>query len=115
MPARRGPVVFHQTHIPVYLGSWVARSEGNVKTTVELPDELLRRAKVAAASRGRPLKDLVEEGLRLVLDTPPGGRRRASLAELMLNARGVVDLGAPDLASNPAHLAGFGVDEPGDR
>lgn len=86
-----------------------------MKTTVDLPDELLRRAKVAAASNGRPLKDLIEEGLRLVLDTPPGGRRRASLAELMLTARGVVNSGVPDLASNPGHLSDFGHDAPGDR
>jgi hypothetical protein len=41
----------------------------DVKTTVELPDEFYRRAKVEAASRGRTLKDLVEEGLELVLET----------------------------------------------
>jgi hypothetical protein len=39
-----------------------------VKTTVELPDELFRRAKATAASRGMSLKELlsqaVEERLR---------------------------------------------------
>jgi hypothetical protein len=45
-----------------------------MKTTVELPDDLYRRAKVQAASRGRMLKDLVEEGLELVLETPRGAR-----------------------------------------
>ena len=39
-----------------------------MKTTVEVPDELYRRAKAEAALRGRKLPDLVEEGLRLVLD-----------------------------------------------
>ena len=38
-----------------------------MRTTVDIPDELLRRAKSEAALRGRKLKDLVEEGLRLVL------------------------------------------------
>jgi hypothetical protein len=38
-----------------------------MKTTVELPDDLYRRAKAEAALRGRKLKDLVEEGLRLRL------------------------------------------------
>jgi hypothetical protein len=41
---------------------------GIVKTTVELPDDLFRRAKVAAASKGVSLKELfseaVEERLR---------------------------------------------------
>ncbi len=53
-----------------------------MKTTVEVPDDLYRRAKAEAALRGRKLRDLVEEGLRV-----------------------------PDLASNPEHLAGFGRDD----
>jgi predicted component of type VI protein secretion system len=81
-----------------------------MKTTVEVPDELYRRAKAEAALRGRKLKDMVEEGLRLVLEAPRNTRRRPSLAGLMKRARGVVDSGVPDLASNPNHLAGLGRD-----
>jgi hypothetical protein len=81
-----------------------------MKTTIELPDDLYRRAKAEAALRGRKLKDLVEEGLRLVLETPRNPRRQPSLAGLMRRARGAVDSGAPGLASNPEHLAGFGRD-----
>ena len=44
-----------------------------MRTTVDIPDELLRRAKSEAALSGRKLKDLVEEGLRLVLALPPAG------------------------------------------
>ena len=80
-----------------------------MKTTIEVPDELYRRAKAEAALRGRKLRDLVEEGLRLVLDAPPG-TRRPSLARLTKRARGIVDSGVPDLGSNPKHLAGFGRD-----
>jgi hypothetical protein len=79
-----------------------------MKTTVELPDPLYRQAKAEAALRGRKLKDLVEEGLRLVLDAPADKLRRPGLAELMKPARGVVESGVRDLASNPAHLKGFG-------
>ena len=79
-----------------------------MKTTIEVPDELYRRAKAAAALRGRKLKDLVEEGLRIVVEGPGKGRRPRSLAELMKGARGVIDSGVPDLASNPRHMAGFG-------
>jgi hypothetical protein len=82
-----------------------------MKTTVEVPDDLYRRAKAEAALRGRKLKDLIEEGLRLVLEVPPETRRRRSLAALMKRARGAVDSGVPDLASNPKHLAGFGRDD----
>jgi hypothetical protein len=81
-----------------------------MKTTFELPDELYRRAKAEAALRGRKLRDLVEEGLRLVLEAPRKTPRHRSLAQLMKRARGMIDSGVPDLASNPEHLEGFGRD-----
>ena len=80
-----------------------------MKTTVEVPDDLYRRAKAEAALRGRKLKDLIEEGLLLVLEGPRR-TRHPSLAGLMKRARGAVDSGVPDLGSNPRHLAGFGRD-----
>jgi hypothetical protein len=79
-----------------------------MKTTVELPDDLYRRAKAEAALRGRKLKDLVEEGLQLVLQDTRRKERPPSLAGLMKRARGVIDSAIPDLASNPKHLMGFG-------
>ena len=82
-----------------------------MKTTVELPDELARRVKAAAAMRGQKIKDLVEEGLRLVLESPrkPGTEvARPTLHDLMKRACGNVDSGIADLASNPKHLKGFG-------
>lgn len=81
-----------------------------MKTTVELPDYLYRLAKAEAALRGRKLKDLVEEGLRLVLEAPPDPARHPDLSGLMQHALGVVESGVPDLASNPEHLKGFGRD-----
>ena len=81
-----------------------------MKTTIEVPDDLYRQAKAEAALRGRKLKDLVEEGLRLVLEASRKPRRQPSLAELMKRGRGVVDSGIADLGSNPDHLAGFGRD-----
>jgi hypothetical protein len=79
-----------------------------MKTTVEVPDDLYRRAK--AALRGRKLKDLVEEGLRLTLEAPRRTRGQPSLSGLMKRACGLVDSGVSDLASNPEHLRGLGPD-----
>jgi hypothetical protein len=81
-----------------------------MKTTVELPDNLYRQAKAEAALRGRKLKDLVEEGLRLVLDAPAETTRHPNLAGMMKHALGVVESGVPDLGSNSDHLKGFGRD-----
>jgi hypothetical protein len=82
-----------------------------MKTTVDVPDELYRRAKAEAALRGRKLRDLVEEGLRLVLEAPRKTRRSPGLAELTKRARGMIDSGVSDLGSNPKHLVGFGSDD----
>jgi hypothetical protein len=48
------------------------------RTTVRLPEELLRRAKRKAAAEGRTLTSLIEDGLRLVVATKSkreGGKR----------------------------------------
>jgi hypothetical protein len=89
------------------MGLWFYM-QGIMKTTVEVPDELYRRAKAEAALRGRKLRDLIEDGLRLVLETPDKARSRPSLAGLTKRARGMVDSGVSDLASNPRHLKAFG-------
>jgi predicted component of type VI protein secretion system len=81
-----------------------------MKTTVEFSDDLYRRAKSEAALRGRKLKDLIEEGLRLVLETSRVTPKRNTLAGLMKNARGIVNSGISDFASNSEHLKGFGED-----
>lgn len=47
---------------------------GKTKTTVEIQDELLARAKRHARRTGRPLRSVVEEGLRQVLSTQPPRR-----------------------------------------
>jgi hypothetical protein len=79
-----------------------------MKMTVEVPDDLYRQAKAEAALRGRKLRELVEEGLRLALESPRKTRRHSSLARLMRRARGVVNSGIGNLGSNPKHLARFG-------
>ncbi|MCC6738869.1 MAG: hypothetical protein IT452_07465 [Planctomycetia bacterium] len=81
-----------------------------MKTTIDLPDDLFRRAKAEAALRGRKLRELVETGLRLVLESPHEEVRKPTLAELMKDSIGIVRSGVSDLGSNPRHLKGFGRD-----
>ena len=53
-----------------------------VKTTLELPDDLLRELKLRAVQEDRRLKDVVEEALRRYLDRRPApttGDHRVSL------------------------------------
>ena len=52
-----------------------------MKTTLDIRDELLLRAKRHASETGRPLRALVEEGLRRVLDAAPA-RTSYRLADL---------------------------------
>lgn len=51
-----------------------------MRTTIDLPDELLRQAKARAALEGVRLRDLIERGLRLALATAsaPGAPRRVA-------------------------------------
>jgi hypothetical protein len=49
-----------------------------MKTTVELPDELLARSRKVARREGSTLRALIEEGLRLALQAR-SRRRTASL------------------------------------
>jgi hypothetical protein len=53
-----------------------------MKTTLELPDQLFRKAKATAAERGQSLKEFVTEALRDKL-VPGSGRTRADAPEWM--------------------------------
>ena len=65
-----------------------------MKTTIDLPDDLLRRAKIEAATRGVPLRQIVTEALehRLEQGAPgePAWRRSfGGLADLRKETRAV--------------------------
>jgi len=57
-----------------------------VKTTVDIPDDLYRQAEARAAREHREIKELVSEGLRLVLGNghrvAPRDRALAALEEV---------------------------------
>lgn len=90
-----------------------------MRTTVDIPDELFRKVKATAALRGKKIKDLVEEGLLLALESPqpkPGKKKEPlTVYDLMQQSIGIVDSGSSDLASNPKHLEGLGRDSMGHR
>lgn len=63
-----------------------------MKTTVDLPDSLLRDAKAAAARQGRTLRDLVAEALNEKLHAPhtdvkPWMKHFGSLSKLRKETR----------------------------
>jgi len=85
-----------------------------MRTSVDLSDELFRRAKATAALRGRKLKDLIEEGLLYVLESPNVVQKKShtkkTVFDLMKDVCGIGGSGVNDLATNPKHMEGFGRD-----
>ena len=82
-----------------------------MKTTVDLPDDLLRRAKSSAALQGRKLRELLQEGLERVLNEPEPQTSKSSAPsafDLMQDGCGIVSSGVGDLSCNPKHLEQFG-------
>lgn len=47
-----------------------------MRTTFDLPDDLVRRAKIAAVKRGSSLRDLVAEAIRRLLAEQSGTKRQ---------------------------------------
>ena len=82
-----------------------------MKTTLEIPTDIYRQAKIRAATDGRKIKDLVTEGLVAVLQqetVPAVAESPASAYDVMRGACGCAASGVPDLATNPKHMKGFG-------
>ncbi len=72
-----------------------------MRTTLDLPDDLLRRAKIAAVERGTTLRDLVGQALTRELGLNSGERtrsRRASFPVFDSTAPGTMKLTAKDLS-----------------
>ena len=59
------------------------------RTTVRLPEDLLRRAKRKAAAEGRSLTALIEDGLRRVLDKRPHEEAQRTLPPVSRATGGV--------------------------
>lgn len=80
-----------------------------MKTTVDLPEDVLRRAKSEAALRGRKFRELVLEGILRVLDEPVTLTAEPKVSPPRFSdGCGIVSSGVGDLSSNPKHMEGFG-------
>jgi len=72
--------IFHLERMAIYLYLW------GMKTTLDLPDEMLHQAKIIAAQRKTTLKELVIQGLLHVTQTVPdqaGQKRREAMQRLI--------------------------------
>jgi hypothetical protein len=58
-----------------------------MRTTIDMPDALMRAAKARAAERGESLKDLVNRALAHELGLPSGATRKTGRVTLPLLAR----------------------------
>lgn len=57
-----------------------------MKTTIDVPEDVLVKAKILAAERRTTLRELVVEGLRRVTETPPEAeqaKRKATFKRLL--------------------------------
>lgn len=64
-----------------------------MKTTLEIPDELFRRAKATAALRGIPLRQLVSEALGEKLSAAQKSQDEKTSPPWMAGFGGLADLG----------------------
>ena len=86
-----------------------------MKTTVEIPDALFRKAKAIAAERGQSLKDLMTEALQEKL-AARGAGKRANAAPAWMNGFGKLRRLRRETARVQAAVdAEFEVVEPEDR
>ena len=72
-----------------------------MRTTLDLPDDLLKRAKIAAVERGTTLRELMEAALKRELSTPSkqaSKRRRAKFPIFPSAAPGSLKFTNADLA-----------------
>jgi hypothetical protein len=77
-----------------------------MKATIEIDDDLYRQVKAAAALRGRKVKDLVAEGLRIVLRSSHADlrTRRIQLPIVKSKKPGTLQLGNEMIAEIEARL-----------
>jgi hypothetical protein len=73
-----------------------------MKTTLDLPDDLMRAVKIRAAEHKLKLKDIVADALRAALASPPGAPTAPPDPVQAFGQRPVI--GADGTVTNPAGL-----------
>lgn len=97
--AQTAGVAKRRAHKTSFMVIWL-----KVKTTLELPDELLRAAKIRAANEGRRLKDVVADLLRRGLAEEPKGSERVQRKVRLPLVRCAHDA-RPELEMTPNRIA----------
>ena len=82
-------------HLDSLLANW---QSGPMKTTLDLPDELIREVKLRAVVQRRTVKGLVAEFIRAGLGMTPAGRVDAPAAGSLLK---IGEGGVPVIRCNP--------------
>lgn len=68
-----------------------------MRTTIDLPDDILRRAKITAVERGSTLRELVIDALKREMEEPsPTRRRRMTTPPIKLAADSPLRKLSPD-------------------
>ena len=63
-----------------------------MRTTIDLPDDLLKKAKIAATERGTTVRKLVIQGLQQTLAAIPARPDASQLPQLPTKGRKIYDL-----------------------
>ena len=71
-----------------------------MRTTVELPDSLFRKAKITAATRGMTLKEVIIQAIEKEVDPSAEKAKHSTRLPLVQMRKG-----------NPINLAGFNFDD----
>jgi hypothetical protein len=78
-----------------------------MKTTIDIADDLLLRAKALAQRESMTLKDVTEQGLRLLLDQREPAPRAEPIKPFVVTGRGP----APDLSWDHLREVLYGDDD----
>lgn len=89
-----------------------------MKTTVELPDELMTEVKVLAIRERRRLGEMMTALLQTGLESrathaakkQAKSKKQPTVFDLMKDSIGIVSSGIGDLSTNPKHMEGYGKD-----
>ena len=81
-----------------------------MKATLDIPDELYRKVKAKSALEGRRVREVAIALFSEWVGPPTSPPNAPTAYDLLRDGVGIVESGVADLATNPKHLEGFGID-----